>query len=66
MKFNLYFDLKGPGGKLVRVPNSHNPVEAVNVHDALIRLTASGLPYLMDNQLGLEVVGVHIERVEDQ
>lgn len=35
MKFNVYFDLSGPGGKVKQVPNTGNPVECENLASLL-------------------------------
>jgi len=58
MKFKLFLTIKGPGG-IVEVPNKPNPIEAANLPDVLRQLAEK-----TELTLGLEMVGVRIEKVE--
>ena len=60
MKFNITFTLKGPSGRLIEAPNTHNPVEADSMVDCLSNLVLK----FPDTQLGIEVVSVKIEKVD--
>jgi len=58
MLFDIFVTLKFVDGRLVEVPNQHNPVESANIQSALQQLAGS-LPTL---NFGLEYVGIRIER----
>jgi hypothetical protein len=56
MKFDLFFDLKGPGGE-VHVPNTKNPIESENLSQLLIDL-GQNFPKF---GFGVEVTGIIIK-----
>lgn len=58
MKFNLFLTVKGAGG-IIEVPNKPNPIEAINLSDVLRQLAEK-----TELQLGLEMIGVRIEKLE--
>jgi cytochrome c biogenesis protein ResB len=59
LNFNIYFDLQGPAGTATRIPNKNNPVTVERLSSVL-----DGLSSQIDQwPFGLEVIGVHIEKV---
>jgi len=56
MHFNIFFTLKGPGGK-IDAPNNSNPVECKDLYTLLHDL-AEQLP----NNWLVETIGVRIEK----
>lgn len=60
MKFNIFFTMTGPSKKIIDAPNALNPVESENMASLLSELS-SHLPSVM----GIEVVGVRIEKYQD-
>lgn len=64
MKFNIYFDIKGPVAIEKNVPNNTNPVECANLASLLARLSTN-LP--RNTYLEVEAVGIRVEPIlEDE
>lgn len=61
MKFNVYFDMVGPAGTVVNVPNNSNPVECTNLASLLASL-AQNLP----SPFGTECIGVKVESIDEK
>jgi hypothetical protein len=62
MKFNLWFTLKGAGG-IAEAPNTKNPVE-VPSWDHLLEGMKEHINKINENQLGLKVMGIRVERID--
>lgn len=60
MKFNIFFTITGPSGRVVESPNSSDPVEAESMDDILLKLTGN-LPQIG----GIIVLGLRIEQVPE-
>lgn len=62
MKFNVFFLLRGPSGHTTEAPNNTNPVD----HESLATVLAELSSKLPQFPFGVEVVGVRVERKEEQ
>jgi len=60
-QYNVSFDLKGPAGIALAIPNKTNPVEAERLDLVLDQLSASIAKSL---GFGLEIIGVRVEKIE--
>lgn len=61
MSFNIFFTVKGPGG-VIEVPNKENPVEAKGFEEVLNTIIDS--KFLSNFIMGLEIIGVKVEKAE--
>jgi hypothetical protein len=60
MRFNIFFTLTGPSGRIIEAPNTNNPVECANLA-GLLSLLSTNLP----GSYGTETIGIRVERVPD-
>ena len=59
-KYNVYLTLRAPNNNTDIVPNEANPIEAADMRSLMTTLTASLAT--LPPSLGIEIVGVRIER----
>lgn len=59
-KFNIWYDIKGPGGRAKDIPNTQQPIEADDLRSVLERL-AESLP----QPFGCQCTKVVVEEVPD-
>ena len=57
MKFNVWFTITGPSGRIIEAENTGNPVESADMRQLLERLSVS-LPTAM----GIVPIGLRIEQ----
>jgi hypothetical protein len=60
MKFTLEYKLQGPAGTNW-VPNTQNPVEAIDLAEVLQKLVNTGLPPMF---AGVRIIGIRIQEAE--
>lgn len=66
-KYNVYLTLRAPNNNTDIVPNEANPIEAADMRSLMTTLTASLATLTaslatLPPSLGIEIVGVRIER----
>ena len=59
-KFNIFYSIVGPGGKVDDIPNTLQPVEAEDLRTVLEKLSES-----LPQPFGCECVKVVVEKVSD-
>jgi hypothetical protein len=62
MKFNIFFDIKGPAEIQKGVPNNTNPVECANLA-SLLSMVCKNLP--ANYYLNIETVGIRVEAINE-